>query len=146
MNHYASGSEKRVNRRAFLRRCAAVGAATALGCASSPRQQVVSSVRTGGRSDRRPNLIVLVADDQRADSMGCAGNTILKTPHIDALAAGGVRFRQSFATTAICPSGRASIFSGLYTRCHGIDNFSHSLPPTVWANSYPMQLRAAGYH
>jgi arylsulfatase A-like enzyme len=89
---------------------------------------------------------VLVADDQRADSLGCAGNTILKTPHIDALAAGGVRFRQSFATTAICPSSRASIFSGLHTRCHGVDDFDKFPLPAVWANSYPMQLRAAGYH
>jgi len=145
MYPYPSRTGSKVSRRAFLRRCAAVGAATAIGCAQTVRQQAVTPVRPAARSDDRPNIIVLVADDQRWDSLGCAGNPILKTPHIDALAADGVRFRQSFSTTAICPSSRASIFSGLHTRCHGIDNFDASLPAAVWQNSYPMQLRAAGY-
>jgi arylsulfatase A-like enzyme len=99
----------------------------------------------GARSLRRPNLIVLVTDDQRWDSMSCAGNAILQTPNIDALAAGGVRFTNSFATTAICMSSRASIFTGLYARCHGVLAGMQSLTPRVLADSYPMLLRKAGY-
>jgi arylsulfatase A-like enzyme len=99
----------------------------------------------GGRSLRGPNLIVLVTDDQRWDSMSCAGNAILQTPNIDALAAGGVRFTNSFVTTAICMSSRASIFTGLYTRSHGVLTGMQSLTPRLLANSYPMLLRQAGY-
>jgi arylsulfatase A-like enzyme len=94
---------------------------------------------------RRPNILLLVTDDQRADSLSCAGNPVLKTPNIDALAQRGVRFKNSFATTAICMSSRASILTGLYTRIHGIDDFKKSLAPELLANSYPMLLRKNGY-
>ena len=77
--------------------------------------------------------------------MSCAGNAILQTPNIDALAAGGVRFTNSFVTTAICMSSRASIFTGLYTRSHGVLTAMQSLTPRLLADSYPMLLRQAGY-
>jgi arylsulfatase A-like enzyme len=94
---------------------------------------------------RRPNLLLLVTDDQRADTLSCAGNTVLKTPNIDALAARGVRFTNSFATTAICMSSRASILTGLYTRVHGIDDFNKALSAEHLQNSYPILLKKAGY-
>lgn len=95
---------------------------------------------------RRPNILLLVTDDQRADSLSCAGNAVLKTPNIDSLAERGVRFRNSFATTAICMSSRASILTGLYTRVHGIDDFKDALAPKLLAGSYPQLLRKSGYH
>jgi arylsulfatase A-like enzyme len=94
---------------------------------------------------RRPNILLLVTDDQRADSLSCAGNPVLKTPNIDVLANNGVRFRNSFATTAICMSSRASILTGMYTRVHGVDDFIKPLPTDLFQQSYPMQLRRAGY-
>lgn len=126
-----------LTRRRFLKGCVAAGAATALDSAARHA--------SAAGTPERPNLIVLVTDDQRADSMGCAGNTILKTPHIDTLAAGGVFFRNSFTTTAICMSSRASIFTGLYTRCHGIDSFDKPLRRSLLETSYPLLLRKAGY-
>jgi arylsulfatase A-like enzyme len=95
--------------------------------------------------DHRPNIVLILADDLRADSLSCAGNPILQTPNIDALAARGVRFTQSFTTTAICMSSRASILTGLHTRVHGIDNFAVPLKRSLFVQSYPMLLRRSGY-
>jgi arylsulfatase A-like enzyme len=94
---------------------------------------------------RRFNLVVLVADDLRADTLGFAGHPIVQTPHLDALAKKGVRFRNHFVTTAICAVSRASIFSGQYARRHGINDFKTSFTPDAWAQTYPALLRAAGY-
>src|SRR5262249_10297517 len=58
-------------------------------------------------NSRRPNIVLLLTDDQRADCLGCAGHPILKTPNIDALAADGMRFRNAFVTTSICCVSRA---------------------------------------
>src|SRR6516225_8763993 len=67
---------------------------------------------------RKPNIVFVLTDDQRWDMMGCAGNPIIVTPHMDALARDGTRFRNMFVTTAICAASRASIFTGLYERTH----------------------------
>ncbi|MCC6857327.1 MAG: sulfatase [Bryobacterales bacterium] len=97
------------------------------------------------RAARPPNIVFLLTDDQRWDSLGCMGNPVVRTPNIDRLAARGVRFENHFVTTAICVSSRASIFTGLYSRCHRIWNFGDSFPPDVFARSYPALLRRAGY-
>src|SRR5437660_993122 len=95
--------------------------------------------------DRQPNFLFLLTDDQRFDTLGCAGHPIVKTPHLDKIAAGGIRFRNSFVTTPICPASRASILTGLYERTH---KYTFGTPPIaadLCANSYPAQLRQAGY-
>jgi len=95
--------------------------------------------------DRRPNILLILTDDQRWDALGCAGNPIVQTPAIDALAADGVRFRNAFVTTAICAASRASILTGLYERTHG---FTFGTPPLGREHidaSYPALLRVAGY-
>jgi len=132
---------KQVNRREFLS-LAAGGSAAAMmplaGCGSA-------LARRGAAAKRQPNIIFLLTDDHRADAMGCAGNTIIQTPNMDALAANGIRFTNAFVTTSICASSRASIFSGQWTRRHGIDNFRRNFPPEELAQTYPMLLRDAGY-
>src|SRR5947209_10751948 len=74
-------------------------------------------------ADRRPNIVFLLADDLRADALGCTGSPVAITPNIDALAARGVSFREHFVTTSICCVSRASILSGQYARRHGINDF-----------------------
>jgi len=94
---------------------------------------------------RRPNLVFILSDDQRFDTMGCAGNRIIQTPHMDALARGGVRFKNAFVTTPICAASRATLLTGLYERTH---HFTFSTPPLADAftdDSYPARLRQAGY-
>lgn len=93
----------------------------------------------------RPNIIYLMTDDQRADALGCAGNPIIRTPHIDRLAAEGVRFRNAFVTTAICMTNRACVFTGQYAARHGIWNFNIDFTPEQLSETYLAQLKAAGY-
>src|SRR4051812_14292748 len=92
-----------------------------------------------------PNILFLVADDLRADTLGCAGNKIVQTPNIDGLAGRGVMFRNAFVTTSICCVSRASIFSGQYARRHGIEDFKTSFTTDQWSRTYPALLRKAGY-
>lgn len=94
---------------------------------------------------RRPNLLLVVTDDQRWDAMGCTGNALARTPNLDALARDGVRFRNAFVTTAICAASRASILTGLHERTH---RYTFDTPPIgdeLLGVTYPAQLRAAGY-
>lgn len=99
--------------------------------------------------DARPNILVVVSDQERADVLGCYGGPCL-TPAIDSLAADGIRFETCLAPTAICSPTRASFLTGLYPHGHGILNNVHEpdalrvelAPGTV---TYPDLLRAAGY-
>ena len=68
-----------------------------------------------------PNILLLVTDQQRWDTVSAYGlNDICRTPHIDALAARGVRFDNAFTPTAICSPARASLYTGLYPHKHGV--------------------------
>lgn len=93
----------------------------------------------------RPNLIVLLTDDQRADDLGCFGNPIIKTPHLDSLAERGVRFTRFFVTSSICMASRASYFTGRIERSHACNFYYRHLAAKDWAQSYPLLLRQAGY-
>src|SRR5713101_269002 len=93
----------------------------------------------------RPNVIFLLADDQRWDAAGYTGNSIIQTPNIDALARAGVAFRNAYVTTPVCAISRASIFTGEYARRHGILDFTTDFSPTQLAQTYPALLHAAGY-
>jgi arylsulfatase A-like enzyme len=94
----------------------------------------------------RLNVVVMVADDQRWDSLGAAGNPVIRTPHLDQLARSGIHFRQAFVTTSICMTSRASILTGQYMSRHGIDQFGKPLSSEQWSNTYAGQLRTAGYY
>ncbi|MGD8501623.1 MAG: sulfatase [Phycisphaerales bacterium] len=98
-----------------------------------------------GAAKRPPNIIFLLTDDQRADTMGCAGNPIIRTPNMDDMANNGVRFTNAFVTTSICATSRAGIFTGQWARRHGIIDFRTHFSPDVLAQTYPMLLHGAGY-
>jgi arylsulfatase A-like enzyme len=102
-----------------------------------------SALAAGG--DARPNIVFLLTDDQRWDTLGCMGNRIIRTPNVDRLAAHGITFRNNFCATAICCTSRASIFTGLLEKSHGISDFNSDLNPRIFAQSYPVLLRQAGY-
>lgn len=95
-------------------------------------------------ADERPNLIIMMTDDQRYDAMSCAGNEILQTPNMDRLAAEGMRFRNMFVTNSLCAPSRATLLTGLYSHTHGvIDNKGRRIrqdQPIL-----PDLLREAGY-
>jgi arylsulfatase A-like enzyme len=89
------------------------------------------------------NVVVLLADDWRHDTLGCAGNPVLKTPHLDQLAKDGFRFTRGCVTTSICGVSRASILTGQWMSRHGNEAFAPFQTP--WAETYPGRLRANGY-
>lgn len=91
----------------------------------------------------RPNVVVILTDDQRWDALSCAGHPHLKTPRMDQLAAEGVYFENAFCTTSLCSPCRATILSGLYAHRHGVVNNFTEYP--VELASYPRQLQRAGY-
>jgi arylsulfatase A-like enzyme len=93
----------------------------------------------------QPNLIFVLTDDLRWDTLGCTGHPLVHTPHIDRLASRGVTFNSCFVTTSICCVSRASILTGQYERRHGIRSFRQPLTETQWARTYPVLLRQAGY-
>jgi arylsulfatase A-like enzyme len=89
------------------------------------------------------NVVILYADDWRHDTLGCAGNPVVLTPRIDALAREGLRFTNSFVTTSICGVSRATLLTGQWMSRHG--NRAFEMFRTPWAETYPAQLRARGY-
>ena len=96
------------------------------------------------RAAEKPmNVVILFADDWRHDTLGCAGNPIVKTPNLDGLATEGVRFTQNCATTSICGVSRATLFTGQWMSRHG--NPAFAMFKTPWAETYPGLLRARGY-
>jgi len=95
--------------------------------------------------DRPPNIVVLVTDDQRWDTLGIMGNPIIHTPNLDSLGRRGVVFENCFVVTSICAPNRASIFLGQYGSRHGIWDFQTPLSPEQLAASYVGRLKAAGY-
>ena len=95
-------------------------------------------------ADPKPmNVVVLLADDWRYDTLGCAGHPVLKTPHLDALAKDGFRFTRACVTTSICGVSRASLLTGQWMSRHGNEAFA--MFKTPWAETYPGLLRANGY-
>ena len=102
-----------------------------------------AALSVAGAASARPNVLLILCDDLRWDALGCAGHPHLPTPHIDRLAAEGVRFRNAFCTSSLCSPSRASILSGLYAHTHKVFNNFTEFPGEV--PSFPKRLRAAGY-
>ena len=95
---------------------------------------------------KRPNIIFVLTDDQRWDTLGGMGNTIIQTPNVDRLAEQGVVFTNAFVTTSICMTNRACIFTGQYAARHGVVNFKTNFTDAQLAQTYPALLKDAGYY
>ncbi|MGH7342207.1 MAG: sulfatase family protein, partial [Candidatus Rokuibacteriota bacterium] len=67
---------------------------------------------------RRPNVLFVMTDQQRWDSVGANGNRLVKTPNFDRLAAGGVNFTHAFVQAPVCAPSRVSFFTGRYAHAH----------------------------
>ena len=96
----------------------------------------------------RPNIVLIVADDHGTDALGCYGNPVIKTPHLDALAADGTRFTSAFCTTASCSPSRSVILTGLHNHrngMYGLQHDDHHFQSFDNIRSLPVLLAAAGY-
>jgi arylsulfatase len=123
-------------------------AAVRIGSVALAISAAVATFAAGGDQapgDRPLNVLVLVIDDARWDTVGAAGNPVVQTPRLDRLAAEGVRFERAYVTTSICMVSRASILTGQYMSRHGISAFGVPITPAAWASTYPAVLRRAGY-
>lgn len=99
-----------------------------------------------------PNIIFFMTDDQQQAAMSAYGNRILKTPNMDRIAQGGVRFTQAFVTNSLCAPSRASFLTGLYSHAHGVitngDSPAMRNQPGLRADqlTFPHLLRERGYY
>jgi arylsulfatase len=91
----------------------------------------------------RPNLLFIMMDQLQASALGCYGNSVVQTPHLDALAASGVLFERYFVQQALCVPSRCSLFTGRYIHAHGHRNNDSML--RRGERHLGSQLRAAGY-
>jgi N-acetylglucosamine-6-sulfatase len=125
---------------AFALAVGGVVLATLPGCDRVDPQAEDNSARTSGS---RPNIVLILTDDHRADALGFMGHPYLETPNLDALAADGAHFANAFVTTSLCSPSRASILTGLYAHNHGIvDNSDRDVSDL---KIFPSDLQQAGY-
>ena len=96
--------------------------------------------------NKKMNILFLLADDLRWNSIGYFGNNIVYTPHIDKLAEAGVKFENAYVTTPILSVSRVSILTGQYMSRHGINRFSKEIDKVSFADTYPSVLRRNGYY
>jgi N-sulfoglucosamine sulfohydrolase len=93
------------------------------------------------------NVVLVVADDHGQD-LGAYGNTVIRTPNLDRLAADGALFRYAFATTASCSPSRSVILSGLHnhrTGQYGLEHAVHHFRGHEDVRGLPVLLAAAGF-
>lgn len=93
----------------------------------------------------RPNIVFIMPDQHRADVMGCAGDPIVLTPNLDALAGEGVRFTDVVTQSPLCQPARASFITGQYPHQHGALQNGRGFPPPEAPNLMHL-LQTAGYY
>jgi len=67
-----------------------------------------------------PNILMFCVDEMRADHMACMGHTVVQTPNLDRLAGQGTLFQRAYCNNPICMPARASMFTGMLPRDHGL--------------------------
>mgnify|MGYP003766473711 CR=1 FL=1 len=135
-------SPEAITRRDFLRYAGA-------GLAAMAVPGVLSSAFA---ADRKPNIILIVADDLGYGELGCQGCKDIPTPNIDSIAANGARFTNGYVSCPVCSPTRAGLMTGRYQQRFGHelnpgppglaqDNFGLPLSETL----LPARLKTAGY-
>lgn len=91
-----------------------------------------------------PNIILITCDQMRSDAWGCAGNAVVQTPHLDLLAAKGMRFAQAYSCQPVCIPARATIMTGLEGPTMGITRYVEGFRLPV-RDTLPQLLKDNGY-
>lgn len=136
------------NRREFLGMSGATMMTGALGSASGQTRLPTSGNSPdpplpGERLVKRPNLVLFMPDEMRADSLACYGNPVTKTPNFDRLAKGGTRFANCQVQFPVCGASRCSLLTGWPTSVRGHRSLYYFLRPEE-PNLF-RYLRHAGY-
>ena len=93
----------------------------------------------------RPNIIFILADDLGYGDLGCYGQTQIKTPNIDKLAAEGIRFTSCYAGSTVCAPSRCALMTGLHTG-HATIRGNAAVPLEPGDRTVAEILKTAGYH
>ncbi len=105
-----------------------------------------------GDRTRPVNIVIILVDDLGYGDLGCYGGPNLRTPHIDSLAAQGLRFSRFYANSPVCSPSRAALMTGRYPdlvgvpgviRTHAANSWGYFAPEAV---TLPEMFRARGYH
>jgi len=99
--------------------------------------------RADGSSKSRPNVLILIADQWRAQAFGYAGDPNVKTPHLDALEQESVNFTHAISSLPVCCPTRASLLTGQRALTHGV--FMNDVPLAPDSVTFAKILRAQGY-
>ena len=91
----------------------------------------------------RPNFLLFITDQHRADFLGCYGHPVLRTPHIDSIAARGTAFDRFYVASPVCQPNRASLMTGRMPSVHDVR--SNGIPLSMEAVTFVDLLRDAGY-
>ena len=106
----------------------------------------VSDMATAQPTAKRPNLLFIYGEGQRADALSIVGNPILKTPNHDRIGREGARFTNAFCTNALCAPARATALTGLYSNATGaVDNKNMQVPLPHDIPIFTDLLHEAGY-
>ena len=97
----------------------------------------------GADGPKRPNVVLIIADDMARGDCGAYGNRHIKTPHIDRLARDGMRFDRAFVTTSSCSPSRSSLITGRYPHNTGAEELHLPLPAEQV--TFVEELKASGY-
>jgi len=136
---------KKISRREFTKKAAAICGAGAIGVANIGKKSA-SAVREP--SEER-NVLLLISDDHGLGELGCYGNRFIQTPNLDRLAENGVMFSSAFSTVASCSASRSVIYTGLFNHTNGQYGHQHSfhnLHTHKCVKGVPYILNKKGYH
>ncbi len=98
---------------------------------------------TCATAGEKPNIVLVMADDQGWGQVGYNGHPVLNTPHLDAMAAAGIRFNRFYAAGPVCSPTRASVLTGRTHDRTGVPSHGHNL--CLQEKTLPQALRRAGY-
>ena len=111
-------------------------------------------VNAASAGERPPNILFILTDNQAASLLGAYGNPDIRTPHIDRLAAAGIKFTRAYAVNGMCSPTRATLMTGLMPSQHGIHSWLDDELLDQWPESWsavaefrtlPLTLKNRGY-
>ena len=86
--------------------------------------------------DNRPNIILIMTDNQPADLLGCYGNEEIRTPYLDQMANDGLRFDNAYCPNAMCSPSRASVWTGRMPCQHGVHTWLDDRLTKDWPDDW----------